>query len=135
MVRLTGYEWKKILMRPVTAGALAVLAVFCAILLRAYCFSGSGAVFLKPDGTRVSGQDAVFCDQETAEKYEGDFNDEQIARMIADFEKEYPEEYEALKSGLPVSDALPSSYLYLSMFIPTSEYLEAISDASDTGAD
>lgn len=129
MVRLTGYEWKKILMRPVTAGALAVLGVFCMILLHVYCFEGSDTVCLTPEGTRLSGQEAVRFDQATAVKYEGDFTDEQIARMIADFATEYPEEYEALKSDRPVSDALPSSYLYLSMFLPTEEYIAAVSDA------
>ena len=54
MVRLTGYEWKKILMRPVTAGSLTVLAVFCAILLRAYCFAASGAEYADKLPTHAS---------------------------------------------------------------------------------
>lgn len=112
-----------------------MLAVFGVILLRAYCFAGSGAEFLTPDGTRLSGQDAVRCDQKTAERYEGDLTDEKIVRMTADFAEKYPEEYELLKSGLPISGALPSSYLYLSMFIPVSEYMDAVSDYMDAGSD
>ena len=121
MLRMVRFELKKLLGSAAVRGCLAALAVVCAMLLQAYCFQSPAVSALLPDGTQLSGREAVLYHQAVARRYEGDFTDATIARMAADLAAEDPQTYAALKRGGAVSAALPAPYLYLAMFLPPQE--------------
>ncbi len=133
MLRMIRFELKKICSDSVVIGSIAVLLLICFLILQAYCFGSSAASAITPDGTRLSGREAIAFHQSIAEKYAGDFTDDTIAEMVSDFSAAYPAEYAKMTEGGSVSSWLPSSYLYLAMFIPPANYDEIAQDALAEG--
>ena len=129
MLRMIRFELKKMYSNSVVIGSLAVLLLVCFLILQAYCFNNSATTTITPDGTKLSGREAITFNQSIAEKYTGDFTDDTIAEMVSDFSIDYPTEYaEMAKNGF-INSLLPSSYLYLAMFIPPANYDEIEQDA------
>lgn len=129
MLRMIRFELKKMYSNSVVIGSLAVLLLVCFLILQAYCFNNSATTTITPDGTKLSGREAITFNQSIAEKYAGDFTDDTIAEMVSDFSIDYPTEYaEMAKNGF-INSLLPSSYLYLALFIPPANYDEIAQDA------
>lgn len=129
MLRMIRFELKKMYSNSVVIGSLAVLLLVCFLILQAYCFNNSATTTITSDGTKLSGREAITFNQSIAEKYTGDFTDDTIAEMVSDFSIDYPTEYaEMAKNGF-INSLLPSSYLYLAMFIPPANYDEIAQDA------
>lgn len=129
MLRMIRFELKKIYSNSVVIGSLAVLLLICFLILQAYCFNNLATSTITPDGTKLSGREAITFNQSIANKYVGDFTDDTIARMVVDFSIDYPEEYGEMAENGAVNALIPSSYLYLSMFIPPADYDEVAEDA------
>lgn len=128
------FELKKIYSQSIVIGSLAVLLLICFVLIQAYCFNNQNTVTTMSDGTQLSGREAIVYNQSVAEKYEGDFTDDTIAKMVLDFSTNYPNEYKAMLDDEPVNSAIPSTYLYLNMFIPPENYDEIAQDAISQGS-
>ena len=77
----------------VVIGSLAVLLLICFLILQAYCFNNSATSAITPDGTLLSGREAITFNQSVAQKYTGDFTDDTIAKMVLDYSTDYPAEY------------------------------------------
>ena len=133
MLRMIGFELKKMYANSVVTGSLAVLLLVCVLILQAYCFNSPAASVITPDGTQLSGREAITFNQRIAEKYSGDFTDDTIAKMVSDFSADYPGEYAEMAEGGAVSAWIPSSYLSLAMFIPTANYDEIAQNAAAHG--
>lgn len=133
MLRMIGFEFKKMYANSVVTGSLAVLLLVCVLILQAYCFNSPAASVITPDGTQLSGREAITFNQRIAEKYSGDFTDDTIAKMVSDFSADYPGEYAEMAEGGAVSAWIPSSYLSLAMFIPTANYDEIAQNAAAHG--
>lgn len=133
MLRMIKFELKKIYSNSVVIGSLVVLLLVCFLILQAYCFDNSATSAITPNGTLLSGRDAIAFNQGIAEKYAGDFTDDTIARMVLDFSKDYPEEYAEMVKNGSINSSIPSSYLYLSMFFPPTDYDEIAQDATTHG--
>ena len=133
MLRMINLELKKIYSNSVVIGSLVVLLLVCFLILHAYCFDNSTTSAITPNGTLLSGREAIAFNQGIAEKYAGDFTDDTIARMVLDFSKDYPEEYAEMVENGSINSSIPSSYLYLSMFFPPTNYDEIAQDATTHG--
>lgn len=134
MVRIINFEIKKLFSNSTVIGSVAVLMFICFFILQACCFNNSANLSVLPDGTQLSGRNAIEYNQMIAEKYAGDFTDETIAKMVADFSNAYPSEYSQMVEGDIANSSLPSTYLYLTMFIPPSNYDEISQDAIAHGS-
>lgn len=133
MLRMIRFELKKMYSNSVVIGSLAVLLLVCFLILQAYCFNNSATSAITPDGTQLSGREAIMFNQSIAEKYTGDFTDDTIAKMVLDYSTDYPAEYaETVESGA-INSLVPTSYLYLAMFIPPANYDEIAQDAISHG--
>ena len=108
----------------VVIGSIAVLLLICFLILQGCCFNNSATSTITPDGTKLSGREAIVFNQSIAERYTGDFTDDSIAKMVLDFSMDYPDEYAELVESGSINTLLPSSYLYLAMFIPPKDYDE-----------
>ena len=129
MLRMIRFELKKMYYNSVVIGSLAVLLLVSFLILQAYCFNNSATSAITPDGTQLSGREAIMFNQSIAERYTGDFTDDTIAKMVLDFSRDYPTEYaETVESGA-INSLVPTSYLYLAMFIPPANYDEIAQDA------
>lgn len=133
MLRMIRFEFQKMFGRAVVIGALAVLVFISFILLKAYCFNTSRTTAYLPDGTTLSGREAILYHQSVAGKYEGDFTDEAVARMVSDFAEEYPKDFYGMTHDGSVNASLPSAYLYLPMFLPPQNYDEILREAAGKG--
>lgn len=134
MLRMLRFEFQKIFSYTTVIGSMVVLLLINFILLQAYCFNNSSTTVCLPDGKQLSGREAILYNQSVAEKYAGDYTDKKISEMAADFSKEYPNDYNALASGEAVNLSAPSTYLYLTMFIPPQNYDEIAQDAIRQGS-
>lgn len=134
MIRMIKFELKKLFSNSVVLGSIAVLLFVCFFILQACCFNNSATSTVLPDGTQLSGRKAIEYNQMIAEKYAGDFTDDTIAKMVTDFSKDYPSEYSQMVEGDVANSALPSTYLYLTMFIPPANYDEIAQDAIAHGS-
>lgn len=129
MLRMIRFELKKMYYNSVVIGSLAVLLLVSFLILQAYCFNNSATSAITPDGTQLSGREAIMFNQNIAERYTGDFTDDTIAKMVLDYSTDYPAEYaETVESGA-INSLVPTSYLYLAMFIPPANYDEIAQDA------
>lgn len=129
MLRMIRFELKKMYANSVVIGSLAVLLLICFLILQAYCFNNSATSAITPDGTQLSGREAITFNQSVAQKYTGDFTDDTIAKMVLDYSTDYPAEYaETVESGA-INSLVPTSYLYLAMFIPPANYDAIAQDA------
>lgn len=133
MLRMIRFEFQKMFGRAVVIGALAVLLLMSFVLLNVYCFNTSRTTAYLPDGTTLSGREAILYHQSVAGKYEGDFTDEIVARMVSDLAEEYPKDYYEMIHDERVNASLPSAYLYLSMFLPPQNYEEILQEADGEG--
>lgn len=129
MLRMIRFELKKMYSNSVVIGSLAVLLLVCFLILQAYCFNNLATTTITPDGTKLSGREAITFNQSIAEKYTGDFTDDTITEMVSDFSIDYPTEYAEMAENGFINSLLPSSYLYLAMFIPPANYDEIAQDA------
>lgn len=134
MIRMIKFELKKLFSNSIVIGSIAVLLLICFFILQACCFNNSATSTVLPDGTQLSGRQAIVYNQTIAEKYAGDFTDDTIAKMVTDFSKDYPNEYSQMVEGDIANSALPSTYLYLTMFIPPANYDEIVQDAIAHGS-
>ena len=134
MLRMIRFELQKIFERTIVIGSLAVLLLISFVLLQAYCFNNSRTTSLLPDGTKLSGREAILYNQAVAKKYAGDFTDETVARMVADFAEEYPLDFYSLTNDEGINASLPSAYSYLSIFIPPQNYEEILQEATERGS-
>lgn len=134
MLRMLRFEFQKLFSHTIVIGALAVLLLISVILLQSYCFNNSSTTVYLPDGEQLSGREAILYNQSLAEKYAGDYTDEKISEMALDFSKEYPNDYDALANEGAVNSSVPTSYLYLTMFIPPQNYAEIAQDAIREGS-
>lgn len=134
MIRMIKFELKKLFSNSIVIGSIVVLLFVCFFILQACCFNNSATSTVLPDGTQLSGRKAIKYNQMIAEKYAGDFTDDTIAKMVADFSKDYPSEYSQMVEGDVANSALPSTYLYLTMFIPPTNYDEIAQDAIAHGS-
>ena len=82
MLRMIRFELKKMYANSVVIGSLAVLLLVCFLILQAYCFNNSATSAITPDGTQLSGREAIMFNQSIAERYTGDFTDDTIAKMV-----------------------------------------------------
>lgn len=128
MLRMIRYELKKMCSNSVVIGSIAVLLLICFLILQGCCFNNSATSTITPDGTKLSGREAIEFNQSVAERYTGDFTDDSIAKMVLDFSTDYPDEYAALVESDSINTLLPSSYLYLAMFIPPEDYGQMAQD-------
>ena len=134
MIRMIKFELKKLFSNSIVIGSIAVLLLICFFILQACCFNNSATSTVLPDGTQLSGRQAIVYNQTIAEKYAGDFTDDTIAKMVTDFSKDYPNEYSQMVEGDVANSTLPSTYLYLTMFIPPANYDEIAQDAIAHGS-
>ena len=107
MIRMIKFELKKLFSNPIVVGSIAVLLLVCFFILQACCFNNSATSTVLPDGTKLSGRQAIVYNQTIAEKYAGDFTDDTIAKMVADFSKDYPNEYSQMVEGDVSISTLP----------------------------
>ena len=133
MLRMIRFELKKMYSNSVVIGSLAVLLLVCFLILQAYCFNNSATSAITPDGTQLSGREAITFNQSIAQKYAGDFTDDTIAKMVLDFSRDYPTEYAETDESGAINSLVPTSYLYLAMFIPPANYDEIAQDAISHG--
>ena len=129
MLRMIRFELQKMYYNSVVIGSLAVLLLICFLILQAYCFNNSATSTITPDGTQLSGREAIAFNQSIAEKYTGDFTDDTIAKMVLDFSTDYPAEYAEMVEKGAINLQIPSTYLYLTAFIPPANYNEIAQDA------
>lgn len=134
MIRMIKFELKKLFFNSIVMGSIVVLLLVCFFILQACCFNNSATSTVLPDGTQLSGRQAIVYNQTIAEKYAGDFTDDTIAKMVTDFSEDYPNEYFQMVKGDVSNSALPSTYLYLTMFIPPANYDEIAQDAIAHGS-
>lgn len=134
MIRMIKFELKKLFSNSIVIGSIVVLLLVCFFILQACCFNNSATSTVLPDGTQLSGRQAIVYNQTIAEKYAGDFTDDTIAKMVTDFSEDYPNEYSQMVKGDVSNSALPSTFLYLNMFIPPANYDEIVQDAIAHGS-
>lgn len=133
MFRMIRFELQKMFERPIVIGSLVALLLVSFVLLQAYCFNNSRTTALLPDGTTLSGREAILYNQSVAGKYDGAFTDEAVARMVSDFEKDYPQDFCAMTHDEGIHASLPSVYSYLTIFIPPQNYTEILQEAAAQG--
>lgn len=133
VARMIRFELKKLYCNSVVLGSMAVLLLISLFILQACCLNNSATSLITPDGVQLSGREAIEYNQSIASQYTGDFTDETIAKMVADFSERYPDQYEKMVRGDSISLTLPSAYIYLSMFIPPENYDEIAQDALEHG--
>ena len=129
MLRMISFDLKKLYSNSVVIGSLAVLLLVCFLILQTYCFNNSATSAITPDGTQLSGREAILFNQSIAEKYTGDFTDDTIAKMVFDYSTDYPAEYAETVERGAINALVPTSYLYLAMFIPPANYNDLAQDA------
>ena len=59
MIRMIKFELKKLFSNPIVVGSIAVLLLVCFFILQACCFNNSATSTVLPDGTKLSGRQAI----------------------------------------------------------------------------
>lgn len=133
MLRMIKFELAKLFHKGIVLGAIAVLVLVNIAILQGLCFSGTTATVVLPDGTRLTGKDAVTYNQSVTARYAGDFTDGTIARMMSDLAEEYPDEYADIISEHRINSLLPKVYQDIILFLPPANYDEVVQEALDQG--
>lgn len=133
MLRMIKFELAKLFHKGIVLGVIAVLLLINISILMGSCFGNTATNVIKPDGAKLTGREAVAYNQSIAARYAGDFTDKTIARIVSDFASEYPKEYADVVSEHRINNLLPTTYQYISSFIPTPDYEKAIEAAQSKG--
>ena len=128
MLRMIRFEFSKLFHRGIVVGAVIALLAINLCILRSTTIET-----VLPDGTKLSGREAVAYNQSVAARYAGDFTDDTIARIVSDLAAEYPDKYAEIVSEERVDGSLPTIYQQAVLFIPTSGYKEAAKQAQEQG--
>lgn len=128
MISMISYELKKILHNQVVIGSIVGLLLICFILLNAYCFNNPTNTTTTPEGTQLFGRNAITYNQAIASRYSGTLTDKTIARMMLDFQKDYPKEYDKMRESGLLNASIPSAYLFLPLFVPPDHYNKPVRD-------
>lgn len=118
MIRMIGYELKKMCSEKIFTGSLIVLLLICFGLIQVYGFNNPTNATLLPDGGTLYGRSAIRYNQHIAAQYAGEWNDSLTAQMLRDFSLQYPEEYADFIGRRIVQAKLPSSYAALAFLLP-----------------
>lgn len=135
MLRMIKFEFAKLFHTGIVLGAIVVLLIINIAILRGMCFSSATTAVVLPDGTELSGKEAVSYNQSVAERYSGNFTDEKIARIVSDLANEYPKEYAEIVAERRINSLLPTTYQFVTMFIPPADYAEIMQDAKAEGTE